>query len=308
MVAGSADRRRMVCQSDARGCRLESIAPNTVTRLRTPDRDGYTAVQLGTEEQGEAQQAARRPARATCRSLGTLREFRVDDASTATRSARPSPSATCSPTATSSTSAACRRARASRATSSATTSTAARRPTAPTTIASRARSARARRPAASTRACAMAGHMGDERVDDQEGPRRPRRRREEPAARQGQPARRPRQPDPGPEGLSDAVRPPSTTGPAASVGSVELHDELFARAGERGRAPPERDRPARRPAERAPTTPRRVARSAAAAKSRTARRAPAWRARAPAPRRTTAAAAPCSGRIRAPMSSGCRAR
>ena len=26
------------------------VAPNTVTRLRTPDRDGYTAIQLGTDE------------------------------------------------------------------------------------------------------------------------------------------------------------------------------------------------------------------------------------------------------------------
>ena len=27
-----------------------AVEPNTVTRLRTPDRDGYTAVQIGTEE------------------------------------------------------------------------------------------------------------------------------------------------------------------------------------------------------------------------------------------------------------------
>ena len=26
-----------------------AIEPNTVTRLRTPERDGYTAVQIGTE-------------------------------------------------------------------------------------------------------------------------------------------------------------------------------------------------------------------------------------------------------------------
>ena len=47
---------------------------------------------------------------------------------------------------------------------------------------------------------------------------------------------------------------------------------------------------------------------AAAARSRTARRAPAVPARARAARRTSPAAAPCSGRIRAATSSGCPAR
>ena len=56
------------------------VAPNTVTRLRTPDRDGYTAVQLGTDEKAkltkpEAGQLGDLP------SLGTVREFRVDDVS-----------------------------------------------------------------------------------------------------------------------------------------------------------------------------------------------------------------------------------
>jgi large subunit ribosomal protein L3 len=56
------------------------VAPNTVTRLRTPDRDGYTAVQLGTDEKAkltkpQAGQLGDLP------SLGTLREFRVDDVS-----------------------------------------------------------------------------------------------------------------------------------------------------------------------------------------------------------------------------------
>jgi large subunit ribosomal protein L3 len=56
------------------------VAPNTVTRLRTPDRDGYTAVQLGTDEKvkltkPQAGQLGDLP------SLGTLREFRVDDVS-----------------------------------------------------------------------------------------------------------------------------------------------------------------------------------------------------------------------------------
>jgi len=54
------------------------VAPNTVTRVRTPERDGYTAVQLGTDEKKRvskpiAGQLGDLP------SLGTLREFRVDD-------------------------------------------------------------------------------------------------------------------------------------------------------------------------------------------------------------------------------------
>jgi large subunit ribosomal protein L3 len=54
-----------------------AIAPNTVTRLRTPERDGYTAVQLGAEEtkkltRPEAGQLRDLP------KLATIREFRVD--------------------------------------------------------------------------------------------------------------------------------------------------------------------------------------------------------------------------------------
>jgi large subunit ribosomal protein L3 len=54
------------------------VAPNTVTRLRTPERDGYAAVQLGTEEKKkltkpEAGQLKGLP------SLATIREFRMDD-------------------------------------------------------------------------------------------------------------------------------------------------------------------------------------------------------------------------------------
>jgi large subunit ribosomal protein L3 len=54
------------------------VAPNTVTRVRTPDRDGYSAIQLGTDEKKKlnkplAGQLGDLP------SLGTLREFRVDD-------------------------------------------------------------------------------------------------------------------------------------------------------------------------------------------------------------------------------------
>ncbi len=55
-----------------------SIEPNTVTRLRTTERDGYTAVQLGTEvvkklTKPEAGQLKDLP------KVSTIREFRVDD-------------------------------------------------------------------------------------------------------------------------------------------------------------------------------------------------------------------------------------
>ena len=54
-----------------------AIQPNTVTRLRTTERDGYTAVQLGTEEskrltKPEAGQLKDLP------KVATIREFRVD--------------------------------------------------------------------------------------------------------------------------------------------------------------------------------------------------------------------------------------
>jgi len=54
-----------------------AIEPNTVTRLRTPDRDGYTAVQLGAEPsrrltKPEAGQLKDLP------QVATIREFRVD--------------------------------------------------------------------------------------------------------------------------------------------------------------------------------------------------------------------------------------
>ena len=56
------------------------VAPNTVTRLRTPDRDGYTAVQLGTDEKAKLSKP-RAGQLGDLPSLGTLREFRVDDLS-----------------------------------------------------------------------------------------------------------------------------------------------------------------------------------------------------------------------------------
>jgi large subunit ribosomal protein L3 len=54
------------------------VAPNTVTRLRTAERDGYSAVQLGTDvkkhlTKPRAGQVKGLP------SVGTLREFRLDD-------------------------------------------------------------------------------------------------------------------------------------------------------------------------------------------------------------------------------------
>jgi large subunit ribosomal protein L3 len=58
-----------------------AIEPNTVTRLRTTDRDGYTAVQLGTEtskklSKPEAGQLKALPKAA--QALKTIREFRVE--------------------------------------------------------------------------------------------------------------------------------------------------------------------------------------------------------------------------------------
>ena len=58
-----------------------AIEPNTVTRLRTADRDGYTAVQLGTD----GRRKVTKPVAGQLKELpkaagqpGTLREFRVD--------------------------------------------------------------------------------------------------------------------------------------------------------------------------------------------------------------------------------------
>jgi large subunit ribosomal protein L3 len=54
-----------------------AVEPNTVTRVRTPDRDGYTAVQVGIEESGklnkpELGQLKNLP------KLSVLREFRLE--------------------------------------------------------------------------------------------------------------------------------------------------------------------------------------------------------------------------------------
>jgi large subunit ribosomal protein L3 len=58
-----------------------AIEPNTVTRLRTTERDGYTAVQLGTD----VVQKLNKPQTGQLKDLpkvATLREFRVDDIGT----------------------------------------------------------------------------------------------------------------------------------------------------------------------------------------------------------------------------------
>ena len=57
------------------------VTPNTVTRLRTPERDGYTAVQLGAGER----RRLTKPVAGQLRDLPrvrTIREFRLDDADT----------------------------------------------------------------------------------------------------------------------------------------------------------------------------------------------------------------------------------
>jgi large subunit ribosomal protein L3 len=54
-----------------------AVEPNTVTRLRTSERDGYTAVQIGIEESSKIT----KPERGQLRDLpplSTIREFRVD--------------------------------------------------------------------------------------------------------------------------------------------------------------------------------------------------------------------------------------
>src|SRR4029078_9749960 len=56
------------------------VAPNMVTRLRTPDRAGDTPAQRGTEKKSKLSKP-RAGQLGDLPSLGTLREFRVDDVS-----------------------------------------------------------------------------------------------------------------------------------------------------------------------------------------------------------------------------------
>ena len=59
------------------GVSVVAVEPNTVTRVRTPERDGYTAVQLGVEESGKLN----KPEMGQLKNLpkvSVIREFRVD--------------------------------------------------------------------------------------------------------------------------------------------------------------------------------------------------------------------------------------
>jgi large subunit ribosomal protein L3 len=61
------------------GVSVVRVTPNTVTRLRTPERDGYTAVQLGAGER----RRLTKPVAGQLKDLprvATIREFRLDDA------------------------------------------------------------------------------------------------------------------------------------------------------------------------------------------------------------------------------------
>ena len=55
------------------------VTPNTVTRLRTDERDGYTAVQLGAGERRRLTKPVAGQLKALPR-VRTIREFRLDDA------------------------------------------------------------------------------------------------------------------------------------------------------------------------------------------------------------------------------------
>ena len=60
-----------------------AVEPNTVTRLRTPERDGYTAVQLGIEESGKLN----KPKMGQLKNLpkvSVVREFRLGEDATET--------------------------------------------------------------------------------------------------------------------------------------------------------------------------------------------------------------------------------
>jgi large subunit ribosomal protein L3 len=55
-----------------------AVEPNTVTRLRTPERDGYTAVQIGIEESGKLNKPELGQLKDLPK-LSILREFRLED-------------------------------------------------------------------------------------------------------------------------------------------------------------------------------------------------------------------------------------
>src|SRR5436189_6376203 len=68
-----------MCQSDGTMLPVSVVAlePNTVTRLRTAQRDGYTAVQLGIEPSARLSKP-RAGQLGDLPKVSTLREFRVD--------------------------------------------------------------------------------------------------------------------------------------------------------------------------------------------------------------------------------------
>src|SRR3954462_5525165 len=59
-----------------------AVEPNTVTRLRTPDRDGYTAVQIGTENSRKLSKPEAGQFKTLARGVtpATVHEFRLDNA------------------------------------------------------------------------------------------------------------------------------------------------------------------------------------------------------------------------------------
>jgi large subunit ribosomal protein L3 len=61
------------------GVSVVRITPNTVTRLRTPDHDGYTAVQLGAGERRKMTKPIAGQLKDLPR-VATIREFRLDSA------------------------------------------------------------------------------------------------------------------------------------------------------------------------------------------------------------------------------------
>ncbi len=56
-----------------------AVEPNTVTRLRTLERDGYTAVQLGTDVVARLSKPETGQLRSGLPKVATIREFRVDE-------------------------------------------------------------------------------------------------------------------------------------------------------------------------------------------------------------------------------------
>ena len=59
------------------GVSVVAVEPNTVTRVRTPERDGYTAVQIGIEESGKLNKPEMGQLKGLPK-LSVLREFRLE--------------------------------------------------------------------------------------------------------------------------------------------------------------------------------------------------------------------------------------